>query len=202
MTALARASSSFKRQNCSLVRESAPHEQTHNCLTVTKIWSKAPDVCFIPRQTDWLTDWLTVGRNIRLRLRLTKEKHQEKYNVWGTVQIRAKKTLDRRGPEQSKVKWYQKTSLWLMCCTFVKLSTVVLPVNIPIKLWSNPQLTIIYCRGNPNTQQYIEKDCFEKSQNYYSTGDSRTEYLSWPHFHKNCPTWASQIQHPWYGCNC
>jgi hypothetical protein len=25
---------------------------------------------------------------------------------------------------------------------------------------------------------YIEKGCFEKSQNYYSTGDSRTEYSS------------------------
>jgi hypothetical protein len=26
---------------------------------------------------------------------------------------------------------------------------------------------------------------------------SRTEYSSWrPCFHKNCPTWASQIQHP------
>jgi hypothetical protein len=25
---------------------------------------------------------------------------------------------------------------------------------------------------------YIEKECFEKSQNYYSTGDSRTEYSS------------------------
>jgi hypothetical protein len=27
---------------------------------------------------------------------------------------------------------------------------------------------------------FIEKDCFEKSQNYCSTGDSRTEYSSWP----------------------
>jgi hypothetical protein len=25
---------------------------------------------------------------------------------------------------------------------------------------------------------YIEKDCFEKQQNYFSTGDSRTEYSS------------------------
>jgi hypothetical protein len=34
---------------------------------------------------------------------------------------------------------------------------------------------------------YIEKDCFEKSQNYCNTGDSRTEYSSWrPCCHKNC----------------
>jgi hypothetical protein len=33
--------------------------------------------------------------------------------------------------------------------------------------------------------------------------DSRTEYSSGSTcFHKNCPTWASQIQHPWQGCNC
>jgi hypothetical protein len=38
MTALARTRSSFKRQTRSLVRESAPHQQTRNCLTVIKIW--------------------------------------------------------------------------------------------------------------------------------------------------------------------
>jgi hypothetical protein len=47
-------------------------------------------------------------------------------------QFRAEKTPDRRGPEQSKVKWYKKTSLWLMCCTFVKWTTVVITVNIQI----------------------------------------------------------------------
>jgi hypothetical protein len=36
MTALARASSNCKRQTRSLVRESAPHQQTRNCLTVKK----------------------------------------------------------------------------------------------------------------------------------------------------------------------
>jgi hypothetical protein len=64
MTALARASSNCKRQTRPLVRESVPHQQTNNCLTVIKIWSEAPDGCFIPRQTGRLT----VGRNIRLRL--------------------------------------------------------------------------------------------------------------------------------------
>jgi hypothetical protein len=39
MTALAKASSNCKRQNHSLVRESAPYQQTRNWLTVTKIWS-------------------------------------------------------------------------------------------------------------------------------------------------------------------
>jgi hypothetical protein len=60
MTALARASSNCKRQTRPLVRESAPHQQNRNCLTVIKIWSQAPDGCFIPRQTGRLT----VGRNI------------------------------------------------------------------------------------------------------------------------------------------
>jgi hypothetical protein len=39
MTALARTSSKCKRQTRPLVRESAPHEQTRNTLTVIKIWS-------------------------------------------------------------------------------------------------------------------------------------------------------------------
>jgi hypothetical protein len=39
MTALARTSSNCKWQTRSLVRESALHQQTRNCLTVTKIWS-------------------------------------------------------------------------------------------------------------------------------------------------------------------
>jgi hypothetical protein len=66
MTALARASSNCKLQTRPFVREGAPHQQTRNCPTVIKIWSQAPDGCFIPRQTDRLT----VDRNIRLRLRL------------------------------------------------------------------------------------------------------------------------------------
>jgi hypothetical protein len=36
---------------------------------------------------------------------------------------------------------------------------------------------------------YIEKDCFEKSQNYCSTRDSGTEFsFLRPCFHKKCPT--------------
>jgi hypothetical protein len=66
MTALARTSSNCKRETRPLVRESAPHQQTHNCLAIIKIWLWAPDGCFIPRETGRLT----VGRNIRLRLRL------------------------------------------------------------------------------------------------------------------------------------
>jgi hypothetical protein len=64
MTALARASSNCKRQTRPLVREGAPTQQTRNCQTIIKIWSYAPEGCFIPRQTDRLS----VGRNIRLRL--------------------------------------------------------------------------------------------------------------------------------------
>jgi hypothetical protein len=65
ITALERASSNCKRWTRPLVKESAPHQQTCNCLTVIKIWSWAPDGCFIPRQTGRLT----VGRNRRLRLK-------------------------------------------------------------------------------------------------------------------------------------
>jgi hypothetical protein len=61
LIALARTSSNCKRQTRPLVRESAPHQQTRNCLTVIKIWSCEPDGCFIPRQTGRLT----VGRNTR-----------------------------------------------------------------------------------------------------------------------------------------
>jgi hypothetical protein len=65
MTSLARFSSNFKRQTRLLVREGAPNQQTRNCQTIIKIWSQAPEGCFIPRQTSRLT----VGCNIRLRLR-------------------------------------------------------------------------------------------------------------------------------------
>jgi hypothetical protein len=58
------ASSNFKRQTRPLVREGALNQQTRNCQTIIKIWSYAPEGCFIPRQTGRLT----VGRNIRLRL--------------------------------------------------------------------------------------------------------------------------------------
>jgi hypothetical protein len=61
MIALARASSSCKRQTRPLVREDAPHQQTRNCLTVLKIWSWAPDGA---RHEDRLA----VGRNITLTL--------------------------------------------------------------------------------------------------------------------------------------
>jgi hypothetical protein len=54
MTALGRVSSICKRQVRHLVREGAPHQQAHNCLTVIKIWSRAPSWCFTPRQkADW-----------------------------------------------------------------------------------------------------------------------------------------------------
>jgi hypothetical protein len=65
MTALARARSNCKRQTRPLVRVTAAHQQTRNRLTVLKIFSQAPDGCFIPRQTGRLT----VGTNISLRLR-------------------------------------------------------------------------------------------------------------------------------------
>jgi hypothetical protein len=80
MTALARISSNCKRQTRSLVRESAPHQQTRNCLTAIKIWSSDPDVCLTPRQTGRLT----VGRNITLTLTLTLKKRHPMWR-WGRI---------------------------------------------------------------------------------------------------------------------
>jgi hypothetical protein len=60
-----------------LTSERALHINKRNSLTAIKIWSYAPDECFIPRQTGRLT----VGRNIRLRLRLrtdTQRVHKER----------------------------------------------------------------------------------------------------------------------------
>jgi hypothetical protein len=64
-TALARYSSIYQIQTCSLVREGAHKNQVRNCKTVIKIWSQAPEGCYMPRQTGRLT----VGRKMRLRLR-------------------------------------------------------------------------------------------------------------------------------------
>jgi hypothetical protein len=50
MTAVARTSINCKWQTCPLIREGAPHQQTHICLTVIKIWSWAPDECLTLRQ--------------------------------------------------------------------------------------------------------------------------------------------------------
>jgi hypothetical protein len=78
-TALARASGTYKRQTRPLVREGAPQNQERNCQTYSvfraeiKIWSQAPNGCFIPRQTGQLT----VDRNIRLRLRPSAYKRRE-----------------------------------------------------------------------------------------------------------------------------
>jgi hypothetical protein len=56
-TALARASSIYKRQTRPLVREGAPQKQDRNCQTVINIWSWVPDGA---RHQDWLsvTMWL------------------------------------------------------------------------------------------------------------------------------------------------
>jgi hypothetical protein len=61
MTVLVGASSNCKRQTRTLVREDAPHQQTHNYLAY------ALDECLTPRQTGTLT----VGRNIILALIIT-----------------------------------------------------------------------------------------------------------------------------------
>jgi hypothetical protein len=55
-----------KWQTRPLVREDAPYQPTRNRPTVMKIWSKAPEGCFIPRQSGRLI----VGRNMTLTLNL------------------------------------------------------------------------------------------------------------------------------------
>jgi hypothetical protein len=51
-TALARARSNYKWETHPLVKVGAPHQQTHNCLTVTKIWSWAIDGGLTPRHPE------------------------------------------------------------------------------------------------------------------------------------------------------
>jgi hypothetical protein len=60
-TALARASSMFKRQIHPLVREGAPQKQDRICQTVINIWSWDSRWGSTPRLTDWLTDWPSVA---------------------------------------------------------------------------------------------------------------------------------------------
>jgi hypothetical protein len=55
MTALARVSGNCKRQTRPLIRESAPYQQTRNCLTVIKIWSLNPRWVLYSK-THWPTD--------------------------------------------------------------------------------------------------------------------------------------------------
>jgi hypothetical protein len=57
--ALARSSSTYKRQTRPLIREGAPQKQDRNCQTVINIWS-----CSKPR----FTDWLAVSRIVTLTL--------------------------------------------------------------------------------------------------------------------------------------
>jgi hypothetical protein len=40
----------------------SPHRRVPGCLTVVKVWSRAPDGCFVPGRTGRLT----VGRNMRI----------------------------------------------------------------------------------------------------------------------------------------
>jgi hypothetical protein len=65
-TVLAKTSSNLTNRltDRHLVTEGAPHEQTHNYLTVTKTWCWGPRYGFTPRRTGRLT----VGRNIILTL--------------------------------------------------------------------------------------------------------------------------------------
>jgi hypothetical protein len=99
-TTLARASSNCKRQTRPLVREGAPNQQTSNCQTIIKIWSWAPDGCFIPRQTGWLT----VGRNITL--------------TWIVQWLRLAPSKGTNSEGVSLLFWGQKQIQFPKCCVF------------------------------------------------------------------------------------
>jgi hypothetical protein len=132
ISAPVKASSNCKRQTRPLVRESAPYKQSRNCRTVIKIWSQAPDGCFIPRQTGRLT----VVRNIRLR---TKSFVNQKW-VSGRWEVSRKGTLNqvsrsrrqaretRREDSRSPVSLRQ--SFIVSCCKWLWLREIVKEVLI------------------------------------------------------------------------
>jgi hypothetical protein len=64
VTALARESSNCKRYTRPPAREGGPHQQTRNCLILTKIWSWAPDAAWHQDKTGRRA----VGCNIILTL--------------------------------------------------------------------------------------------------------------------------------------
>jgi hypothetical protein len=66
-----------KQQTRYVVRESAPHQQTRNCLTVINIWSWAPDGCLTRRQTGRLT--------VDLNITLTLSCYETVYRSWSDV---------------------------------------------------------------------------------------------------------------------
>jgi hypothetical protein len=108
--ALARASSMYKRQTRPLVREGAPRKQDRNCQKLISIWSWAPDGCFVSRQTGRLT----VGRNIRLRLRLSSEQRQFSSSSEQSQFRSHSSTTDIATVKN------QKTSHCFLCYIFVK----------------------------------------------------------------------------------
>jgi hypothetical protein len=90
-TALARASSMYKRQTRPLVREGAPHNEARNCQTVINIWSWAPDGA---RHQDLLTDWPSVAMCLWLWLwlELVRVNNQSVNNSQPFSQLSAFKT--------------------------------------------------------------------------------------------------------------
>jgi hypothetical protein len=112
MTALARTSSNCKRQIRFLVRQGAPNQQTRNCQTIIKIWSYAPEGCFIPRQTGRLT----VGPNITL----TFQTHVEAGSNTSTVILQVVGGYENGSLESETVKYDHGfygtgTRKWLRC---------------------------------------------------------------------------------------
>jgi hypothetical protein len=93
-----------------LSSERAPHG-IKNCHTYSvfraeiKIWSQAPDGCFIPRQTGRLT----VGRNIKLRLRLWEVTRVEAGSNTSTVTLRVVGG-DKKGSIKSETVKYGRES--------------------------------------------------------------------------------------------
>jgi hypothetical protein len=82
-TTLARASSIYKRQILSLVREGAPQPQDRNCQTVINIWSWVADgarhqdlLIDRPSVAMWLWFWLWIRGVVENRERLVRDSEQ------------------------------------------------------------------------------------------------------------------------------
>jgi hypothetical protein len=119
-TALARASSIYKRQTRPLIREGAPQKQDRNC----QYWSWAPDGA---RHQDLLTDWLTVSRNVTLTLTMG-----YLWDSWQPVRtwVRKQRTLLGSVTKQRLVKTQQteKNSYvlqWNVECVWINVSAIL-----------------------------------------------------------------------------
>jgi hypothetical protein len=116
VTALARP-----RSNCAskihihpLVREGAPHQETHSCQTEKKIWPWAPAESLKPRKTGRLT----VGRNLTSTSGVIYWTELQRGSYWAELQS---SQLFDRAPDRTEETWGD-SSRWRVDCEFLWLS--------------------------------------------------------------------------------